>query len=687
MILCVISSIAAMFVACQGTENSSSNDESSVDTSVSSSQYLTLDAYTITMYADETYTLNVKKYDVNGIEQTIASIEYVSEAEKILTVSDGVITAIRAGETYVQIKADGLSIACFVTVVNGSRESGFEIRLVENCLHKGLPAQAFVYVFNDGKTAVFDGNVSWSVEDEKLLSIENDGTVTALAVSESATFYAKFTFEGQEYTLEKTISVEEPYVYFADYNNVKLAALKTPSGQTNKQYVQASVSITRKNPITGEEKVMEGKELTVSVVDETLLTASVSDDGKVTFNSVSCGKTMGYVSINGTANLVGISLEVVTPISSIADMDLLALASHNDYTLLSQSYMLVNDIDYEGKIIYPIAIFRENANRVLGIQWKYLLQSTEEKVKIGSVEFPKYKFVNRENVGKKVAGQEYCYGLSEEEFKFLAYNGGINSAYRAFSGTFDGNGYSIKNAVTMYDSMIVLANGVYYGSNSSIFGEANGATFKNIGFENITKQNLNDFTAEDSEYGLNRLFEKGTSVGTSKITDGVLLDKYRGFGVIARTKNCELSNMFVDVVVTNTASLGYNVPNGILQNYATNCVTKNCVVSVHGETHKATNAFNGAHSSQSGTFENNLAIGVSNAETNILNGQEGQNGNLWCKAESWATLKQTATGAKAVNAKSFEEILTTFSSQIWDMTELQKNGGAPRLNRECSVLN
>jgi hypothetical protein len=75
--------------------------------------------------------------------------------------------------------------------------------------------------------------------------------------------------------------------------------------------------------------------------------------------------------------------------STISDMDKLSLASNNESSLLSKSYMLVNDIDYGGETIYPIAPFKENLTTVtVGIQWKYLLETTGKTTVVDSISIP-----------------------------------------------------------------------------------------------------------------------------------------------------------------------------------------------------------------------------------------------------------------------------------------------------------
>jgi hypothetical protein len=294
-------------------------------------------------------------------------------------------------------------------------------------------------------------------------------------------------------------------------------------------------------------------------------------------------------------------------------------------------------------------------------------------------------------VGALKDGEEVCNGLTDEEFKKLAFDNGINPKNLPFTGKFDCNGYSIKNAMTMYDIFLVqvaastLPN-QRYGSHSSIFGQVNGATIKNIGFENITMQCLKDFVADDSEYGLNRHFVKGATVADSSIVDGGVDNAFRGFGIIGRSISSSVSNVFVDVDATPTTKIYYELINGILQINATECTTSNCVVSVRGETRVNTRAFGGASSQNAGVFVNNLAIGVTHAETKLVDGSQGQNGNYWCKAESFASLYDTQIGVNAMNAQTMSAVIASYNQAIWDMSAFTSKTGAPKLKQGCSIL-
>ena len=379
--LLILSSVLALFafvlVGCGEQEKNNATPPQQETQTGEPKEYLTLDSYSITLYVDETYTLQVKKYDGNGTETTIKAIEYTSEASKIVSVENGVLTAHKAGKTYVQIKADGLHTACFVNVQEGSRKNGFAIRFVEDCLYNGIPAQAYVYVSENGEKRNFDGKVSWSVEEDDVLSVSENGVVLPLATSESSKLTATFTYDGKEYTIETDVVVQEPYAYTMSSPKVKLADLKTLAGKDNTLYTQAELAVWKINPITGETEMLSKDEFEISVMDEQVVSVTIESDGKVAFQAKACGNTIAKATINGTPRSASISVEVAIPVQEIADMDILSLASNNDSTLLSKSYMLVNDIDYEGKLIYPIATWTENNSRTVGVQWKYLLQTTD----------------------------------------------------------------------------------------------------------------------------------------------------------------------------------------------------------------------------------------------------------------------------------------------------------------------
>ena len=70
--------------------------------------YLVLSTYNTKLKVGETLQLDVKKYNEKDVAQTIEKLEIVSECPTIVSVENGVLKAVAKGDTYVNVKADGL---------------------------------------------------------------------------------------------------------------------------------------------------------------------------------------------------------------------------------------------------------------------------------------------------------------------------------------------------------------------------------------------------------------------------------------------------------------------------------------------------------------------------------------------------------------------------------------------------
>ena len=229
VLTCLLSLACVLGASCAKTNNTdggSANEQTK-------KEYLALNAYTVSLYVGETFELFPKKYDETGVEQQIEKVEYTSEFEKVVTVTDGVMTAVGAGATNVQVVVDGLESVCFVTVEFGSREEGLAIEFVEEVLYMNIPARAYVYAATGGDSVRVTQGITWTADDSETLSVTEDGVVTALKLTDGVTLKANVTYEGKDYALQKTVPVEEPTVYSANYATLTLASPFTLAGEEN----------------------------------------------------------------------------------------------------------------------------------------------------------------------------------------------------------------------------------------------------------------------------------------------------------------------------------------------------------------------------------------------------------------------------------------------------------------------
>lgn len=677
------------FAACKNGDTQKDNTQNE-QTENAKSGYLTLNTYSVTLKVGETLQLDVKKFDENDVAGTINTIEYASELESVATVSNGLITAVSAGETYVNVTADGLEVSVFVKVQTDAVTDGLVIRFSAHELYVGVPIQAYAFILERGMAVAEPTDVVWSVDDGETLEITDTGMVTPKTLTDSAVVKASCSYGNKTYQAQLSIAVVDPLYYTFSQAQVKLADDRTISGAENDLYTTIDIRVKQVNAVNGEKTDLDKSQFSLSVANDTLAQASVADDGTVTLQALAVGKTTLQAKINATGKTVAIPLEVATPIATIADMDTLSLAMYNDTALLSGNYMLVGDIDYDGDVIMPISSYTGSAvstDMTAGIQWKYRLKATASG----------YAMEDRSKFGKVGTG------LSDEEFaKFNDKHTAKGTFNLPFTGTIDGNGYSVKNAAIFYGAWVSVNKADNYISGyTGIFGVYNG-TLKNISFENITVQNPHDYmNLELSEYGIDRVYTLD-----GKILDGALRKdplnagtpdqlfyKATSYSLICKGENCTLENVYYEL----SKGLGKvsQGSTGMMVSWAVGQVTvKNCVLYVADMTQATRYAMCGTGSDALGTFVNNIALGMSSFHMTIDDlGVDtlGFNGNWWLgntkKTYEWSDLFYLEAGALATNVRSVKETAATFDTAVWDMKSFTAiKNGRPIMIKGCSVL-
>ena len=678
--VCLICLFTAFsFAACKkdggngGGNNGGSSDVgvggSAVSDAVVSDYFISLNSNRLTLSVGETFDLSAKLVNANGDEKSAGALTFKSEADKVAEVSlDGTVTAKAAGEVYINvISEDGSSAACFVTVVAGDKTDGTPARIFlrDDTLYEGVDSQAIVFLYKDGvRVPTSDLQITWSVSDNDKCSVSSDGVLTPNSSSGSVTVYASFVYEGKNYSLERTVTLNELAYYKISRNSIKLATAKTVSDRVNTLYTDKNFSVLKVDLKNKTETEVPFDDYSVSVSGDTVK----AEKGGVSECKVTALKAgSGTVTVSSDLFNFVVNVSASVSVSSVADMDVLALATLNDKTLLAADYIMTNDIDFENNLVYPIAAHNDSpGNRLIGVQWKYVLD------KVGD----KYAFVDR-NAIDKVNGS-----LSEDEFRAFIANGGININNTGFTGTFDGNGYSIKNAKMMFGAYIHQSD--YRAAYQNIFGNVNNGTIMNIGFDNITLQTADEPYLQ-TLYGNNGLVMEGKKAENNG----------RGYSVIGRALNSTIKNVFVRETTVFSSDGMHNaviIRYGNANTSLTNCVVDLVSTSTSGFSNLA--AFSGE---ACGTVANNIAVGTLRGHFTVLqNGRnEGQNGNWWCdKADrtSFATasdiekLFSTPVGSNAINVKSVSETAETFDKQIWNTEKFNiTDKELPSLIKGCSV--
>ena len=365
-------------------------------------------------------------------------------------------------------------------------------------------------------------------------------------------------------------------------------------------------------------------------------------------------------------------------ISTIEDMDRLAVASFARSHELAYSYVMVNDIDYAGKAVYPIALWTQS-QRYYGYQWKYALDFDENT--------RTYVCVARENFGK--AG----YGLTESEYKTFAISKGINPNNVPFSGTFDGNGFAIKNAKLMFAPLV---NTSYESNDTGVFGIVDGGTVKNLGVD-LVMQKPTDIVIEDDplttdideeQVGLNKVY-RGDIIDITYKTNGTNYG-YRNAALIVRANAGTVENVRLTIDYN-----GMNAGNqdGALIQWNTGSAMRFNVVEVKQPNVNKTLVKGlsvAGDTGTSGRVENNLVIGTRYFKEGFGNyptSMVGTKGNWLTHNDSWASLYSVQKGASVSNYVSLEDVLSAYrNSGVWSIVGCNATDGkAPTLINGCSI--
>ena len=672
-----------------GTQGTGSGDTSS--SVAAPSGYLALNTYSVKLKVGETLTLDVKKYGADDKEQTIKEKHFTSESPSFASVSEsGTITALREGETYVNVEADGLTTAVFVTVQSAAATSGLVIRFSSQKLYRSVPIQAQAFIVEEGLTVGTPTDVAWSVEDTDVLEITATGKVIPKKTAESTVVKASCTYEGQTYTAQLQIAVVDPSYYAFSRQSLKLAGDKTLSGAENESCTTANLQVKKISTLDGAVSLAKQSELDVEIASEDVAKVDVSESGEMTVSSKTLGETLIKATVKETQDVLEIPLEIVTPIATIADMDTLALSVYNTEQryMLAGSYMLVNDIDYKNEVIMPISstpYSTATTDAQPGIQWMYRLT-----VKDGV-----YSWVDRDKFG--TAGT----GLTKEEFSAFALLFANQTTFHVpFSGEFDGNGYAIKNGRLFYGAWVScgakIAN--WNSTAAGVFGVLSG-TLKNIGFENISLQDPKDYLAGGKEemalspYGLDRVYTNdgeivdGEAGGLGKTNKGNY--KSGTYSLVCKgNSGARIENVYFNL----TGGLGEQSSGstGVLCSWATEIMVKNCVVYTEYVAQQGRCAMSGTRSDTNSVYANNLVVGHSNFHDVAALNNVGTNGNWWIgnkkAVPAWKELFNAVASAKATNVSSVADVVKTFNEKIWNMSEFGADkDGRPKLINGCSI--
>ena len=663
--------LLAVMLVCLGLAwGACKEDEDSSSHTVTGDMEIVLSDYNLDLEVGETHKLTAKVLHSDGSVNHSAKFEFESEGVLVVSVqSDGTLNALQAGVVSINVRSGELRRTCVVTVDSvgsGNKQVQAEI-FAPDTVHIGTESAASVGLTNRGAflTAVNSG-VEWSIEPAGVCDV-SEGVLQPKTEGEF-TLKATFTHDGVAYTTEKAMRVERMKYYDIGDTSLKFATAKTLSGRDNPN----AESITRTLKVvehdvldSTKDRTLSTGEYTVTVEKPQVVTAATAGE-TVTLTAGAVGNTAITVQIGEVAIVV--TVEVAKAMAFIEDMDALSLAAVNDEALLAGSYMLTQDIDYAGQVILPIASYNDTSKFMTGYVWKYLLKKAETAS--GFAVLPREDFFKEDKA------------LSDADMQTAAEKRLPNPQDKRFSGTFDGNGYAIKNGEMLLAYNSASTGIVVY---ATVFGGVSNGVIENVAFSGIKVMNPDD----REKYSVD-LLHSYVLVGEELTL--IALPRYGATG--KDTVNCDTAGIIArshgKTVVRNVlVDIEYNLngknTSGALIIWTTSADVRNCFVNITetSPVHYPRRGLGGLDVKNGNGYRNNISVGCDKSDSNNGANEQGKNGNIW--AETIEQLFALNVDRKLENAKTLAQIIDTFDDGIWDFSAFQAEGRSlPSLIGGCS---
>ena len=156
----------------QGGQEGQEKDDYVKATSIS------LDKHSVDILKGESETLKatVKPSNASG------TVEWKSFKKEIATVSDGVVTGIKKGTTYVIVTLDDCADTCEVNILDEIEVTSIQISQTSLTVNKGCTDSLYVVISPSNAT---NQTVTWTSSDESIAKIDSNGIVTGISEGEA----------------------------------------------------------------------------------------------------------------------------------------------------------------------------------------------------------------------------------------------------------------------------------------------------------------------------------------------------------------------------------------------------------------------------------------------------------------------------------------------------------------------
>ncbi len=658
----------------------------------------TLSQTSLSLQEDESVTLTVRGAD--------GTVTWSTSNEAIATVVNGVVTGVSDGTAFITAKVGDDELTCIVVVTETAQ--GVPTLYLDKSSGKvgigfNLTLTPYVMVGNR-EISVDADDVTWTSSDTNVLTAEN-GVVTGKKEG-SVTLSASYVYENTTLNASCTIEVVNYNYYKAYYNGKEVTESNPVLVKVADAYI-GTTSTSSETVTVKEVDVLAGTEVDVasgvSLLSKTPAVATA--EGLTLTGATLNGLTEVAIMLDG-AEKGSLYVQGYAEITTKAHMDALGLATwkyRNDkataQAILDGTYVLGNDIDYNKSYIIPIA----NAVNKYYNKTKHYEAAQSDCVDT----FLWRDVLSDPSVTPAAEWTAIKFGTTESTFRTT------NPHDLPFTGTFDGNGYEIKNGKMFFaNGFIKEINGAWNGtdnywtvSSGCVFGE-NAGTIKNVAFT--------DLQYSDTYYG-NRVTSEETFAGHSRganwsvkgpfpVKDNARNNAFCGF--IYSNKGT-ISNVRVDAIALNleaswgtengfNCSIGalgvrYNWEDGVIENLIVN--EKNTTFTVKGNDGTTVNAKTGISIPEFGIFGYNAgtirnSALVANSPWGGTVGVDDDQYNCYCnlihKGIDCANCnKGTVTNSQAfidghsslLTSANYTALRNEFSSDIWNIATMTLRKG------------
>ena len=229
-VLLLALTVAFAAVGCDDCDGDNGGDSYVPDTSVVQPEppVITMKAERNLIVGDEVYLSPTTK-NVDG------DLVWVSENPDVATVSNGIVSAIKSGNTKITASYGGVTASCNVTVSYGSfipnvaTYSGIELEGTSKTILSVGSAYALGAYVDFNNNVFNDATFTYESSNEEILTVDANGTVTPVKSGDNVVITVNATW--RDFTVSKSFSVDvrDNVLFFVDGDILQNIVVNTPA--------------------------------------------------------------------------------------------------------------------------------------------------------------------------------------------------------------------------------------------------------------------------------------------------------------------------------------------------------------------------------------------------------------------------------------------------------------------------